>query len=293
MSQSPTPAPRRRGSGSTTASRSRNRSCSPATARRGGYRLLHSGKLYAYDGSVFDKLIDSSLYTGTHRHRFDEEGKGRGMSGRDVGALRPGSWVLPTTVAGGDIDIKGDKWRAGLRGEFYQHKEPWEQRVRAPSVSGSGSRSTTPRAPRTAQVARYEAWREGRDGQMVRDEELTREWQHGRERLRFEESTIQHNREVRAQESVARSQQRASASQPPGGATEEEVSVWYVDDHGHRRRDERLTHLWQLHEDKKCLADIEKKLGIQPPPAALVSQDPDTEVQLRWDNIQNVMNHMG
>ena len=32
---------------------------------------------------VFAKLTDSSQYTGAHRHRFDEEGRGRGIEGRD------------------------------------------------------------------------------------------------------------------------------------------------------------------------------------------------------------------
>ncbi len=32
--------------------------------------------------SIFDRLTDSSQYTGTHKHRFDETGKGRGKAGR-------------------------------------------------------------------------------------------------------------------------------------------------------------------------------------------------------------------
>jgi len=31
---------------------------------------------------VVDRLTDTSKYTGSHRERFDEEGKGRGLSGR-------------------------------------------------------------------------------------------------------------------------------------------------------------------------------------------------------------------
>lgn len=34
-------------------------------------------------GGIFDKLTDSSQYTGTHKHRFDSDGKGRGRAGRD------------------------------------------------------------------------------------------------------------------------------------------------------------------------------------------------------------------
>jgi hypothetical protein len=33
-------------------------------------------------GGVFDKLTDTSLYTGSHKHRFDAEGRGQGLEGR-------------------------------------------------------------------------------------------------------------------------------------------------------------------------------------------------------------------
>lgn len=35
-------------------------------------------------GSIFDRLTDTSQYTGTHKHRFDDEGRGRGLDGRDI-----------------------------------------------------------------------------------------------------------------------------------------------------------------------------------------------------------------
>lgn len=34
-------------------------------------------------GSIFDRLTDASQYTGAHRHRFDSDGRGRGLAGRD------------------------------------------------------------------------------------------------------------------------------------------------------------------------------------------------------------------
>ena len=34
-------------------------------------------------GGIFDKLTDTSLYTGHHKQRFDGDGKGRGLAGRD------------------------------------------------------------------------------------------------------------------------------------------------------------------------------------------------------------------
>jgi len=34
--------------------------------------------------TIFDKLTDPSLYTGAHKQRFDKDGKGRGLAGRDA-----------------------------------------------------------------------------------------------------------------------------------------------------------------------------------------------------------------
>jgi hypothetical protein len=41
--------------------------------------------------AVISKLTNPQLYTGTHRHRFDKEGKGRGLAGRDYLAKGAGS----------------------------------------------------------------------------------------------------------------------------------------------------------------------------------------------------------
>ena len=35
--------------------------------------------------SIFDRLTDTSLYTGAHKHRFDADGRGRGIAGRTDG----------------------------------------------------------------------------------------------------------------------------------------------------------------------------------------------------------------
>eukprot|EP00823_Brevimastigomonas_motovehiculus_P003911 TRINITY_DN247_c0_g2_i1.p1 TRINITY_DN247_c0_g2~~TRINITY_DN247_c0_g2_i1.p1 ORF type:complete len:191 (+),score=46.88 TRINITY_DN247_c0_g2_i1:125-697(+) len=42
-------------------------------------------------GSIFDRLTDSSQYTGAHKLRFDDSGNGRGLSGRDSLAKGRGS----------------------------------------------------------------------------------------------------------------------------------------------------------------------------------------------------------
>jgi hypothetical protein len=43
------------------------------------------------NGSVYDRLTNTSQYTGTHKHRFDDSGKGRGLAGRDSVALGNGT----------------------------------------------------------------------------------------------------------------------------------------------------------------------------------------------------------
>eukprot|EP00766_Chilomastix_caulleryi_P000369 gnl/Chilomastix_caulleri/1358.p1 GENE.gnl/Chilomastix_caulleri/1358~~gnl/Chilomastix_caulleri/1358.p1 ORF type:complete len:181 (-),score=45.53 gnl/Chilomastix_caulleri/1358:19-561(-) len=35
--------------------------------------------------SIYDRLTDSSTYTGAHKHKFDESGHGLGKAGRDTG----------------------------------------------------------------------------------------------------------------------------------------------------------------------------------------------------------------
>lgn len=37
----------------------------------------------ATSGGIFSKLTDASLYTGAHKERFDGDGHGRGLAGRE------------------------------------------------------------------------------------------------------------------------------------------------------------------------------------------------------------------
>ena len=46
-------------------------------------KVLIDQKLHEGRGNIFDRLTDTSQYTGTHKHRFDETGHGRGLDGRD------------------------------------------------------------------------------------------------------------------------------------------------------------------------------------------------------------------
>ena len=37
----------------------------------------------AHSGTIFDRLTDHEQYTGAHKHRFDKNGHGKGLAGRD------------------------------------------------------------------------------------------------------------------------------------------------------------------------------------------------------------------
>ncbi|TPX57673.1 hypothetical protein PhCBS80983_g03683 [Powellomyces hirtus] len=50
-------------------------------------------------GSVFDRLTDSSGYTGAHKQRFNADGTGKGLAGRDA----PAKGNSPGKYRGGDV----------------------------------------------------------------------------------------------------------------------------------------------------------------------------------------------
>ena len=53
----------------------------------------------AQSTAVTDRLTDSANYGGTHKERFDDSGKGRGIAGRDLGGKGPGR--IPGSIAMG------------------------------------------------------------------------------------------------------------------------------------------------------------------------------------------------
>ncbi len=52
-------------------------------------------------GSVFDRLTDASNYTGTHQHRFNTDGTGKGLEGRD--STQKGAGTGHAKHKGGDV----------------------------------------------------------------------------------------------------------------------------------------------------------------------------------------------
>ena len=60
----------------------------------------------AGDG-LLDRMTDTSKYTGTHKQRFDESGKGRGLEGRESVAKGPGH--VPSLVSSQPSYVTGNK----------------------------------------------------------------------------------------------------------------------------------------------------------------------------------------
>ena len=54
-----------------------------------------------------DRMTDTSKYTGTHKHRFDEEGKGKGLEGRD--SIAKGKGMVAGSVSGQAAYVSGYK----------------------------------------------------------------------------------------------------------------------------------------------------------------------------------------
>lgn len=52
-------------------------------------------------------MTDTSAYTGTHKLRFDEEGKGKGLEGRD--SIPKGKGMIPGSVSGQTAYVSGYK----------------------------------------------------------------------------------------------------------------------------------------------------------------------------------------
>jgi len=77
-----------------------NSSSKPASPYTSASNLASSKKPSNGSGSVFDRLTDHSTYTGSHKHRFNEDGSGRGLAGRDAISKGSGS---QTVYRGGNV----------------------------------------------------------------------------------------------------------------------------------------------------------------------------------------------
>ena len=55
--------------------------------------------------SIFDKLTDTSLYTGTHSHRFAPDGRGLGLDGRDSPSKGHGAAPPKRAIDSAQVDL--------------------------------------------------------------------------------------------------------------------------------------------------------------------------------------------
>ena len=65
---------------------------------------------------AIDRLTDTSKYTGTHKQRFDETGKGRGLAGRD--SVAKGQGMSAGSVGSMEGYVHG-----------YKHEGTYEKKV--------------------------------------------------------------------------------------------------------------------------------------------------------------------
>lgn len=100
-------------------------------------------------GSIFDRLTDPHLYTGAHKHRFDADGRGRGIAGRTDGT--------------GGIKDLSQITRPNLHPDAMAgaHKEKVAHPIRAPSPSVR-RRSVSAQPARPASVAETKPASDGR-----------------------------------------------------------------------------------------------------------------------------------
>ena len=93
---------------------------------------------------IFDRLSDPRLYTGHHKHRFDENGRGKGVVGRDTAAKGAGNRSSP--YRGGAVHDLAQIMRPGF------HSPTRETRIishtRAEDERSSVARSVSPRKVR-------------------------------------------------------------------------------------------------------------------------------------------------
>lgn len=68
-----------------TSSFGKSDSVAPSSAVTGyAYRHAAAVSRWAGQGTVVDRLTDTRGYTGAHKHRFDADGRGRGIAGRET-----------------------------------------------------------------------------------------------------------------------------------------------------------------------------------------------------------------
>jgi len=96
-------------------------------------------------GDIFSRLTDPSKYTGAHKERFDKDGKGKGLAGRDMGNEGKVS-DLSQLTRGRSKSPTGAGTRNGSSGPGSRAKTPTGSGPKTPtgSKTPTSTRSKTP-----------------------------------------------------------------------------------------------------------------------------------------------------
>ena len=100
-----------------------------------GYAYKHAAAAsqWAGAGSVYDRLCDPRGYTGLHKHRFDTDGRGKGMRGRDdTGTSADMRYIDASFPA--DVRVKGEDGKVRV---IPANSTPWT--LELPGYSGFGT----------------------------------------------------------------------------------------------------------------------------------------------------------
>ena len=98
-SQQPKRPPVEKSNGTLKSQSNVSRSSGNVTTEVKNYNAGSNSNVKGSSGSVFDRLTNVNGYTGAHKHRFDANGNGRGLSGRDAPSLGGN----PGPYRGGDV----------------------------------------------------------------------------------------------------------------------------------------------------------------------------------------------
>lgn len=95
--------------------------------------------------SIFDRLADPSSFHGTHKHRFDADGHGRGLDGRDSVAKGTG-YVAGGRSTNGVSDLSQiTRTNLNKTGGHMQNLKSTNGYLDAQDASGRRSKSPSPR----------------------------------------------------------------------------------------------------------------------------------------------------
>jgi hypothetical protein len=105
----------------------------------------HPGTTKVAQDQLLGRMTDTSAYTGTHKQRFDESGKGRGLEGRDsvpkgLGYHAPLVSAQPSYVTGNLIGLDAV--------DSAREQEKAKSRAAQSSPRSGGSKATAKSSPR-------------------------------------------------------------------------------------------------------------------------------------------------